>query len=224
MYHNLTGVNNTDGEILKEKLQAIANLVTLWYLPIIVSIGILGNTLTLIILLTEKKLAKILNPNDSFLKKFYQMKNQDKMTLARRSSTISKSSQLFAATNFSIIENNRAKSQQFQSHTFHNKNFSSANYFIFALASSDLVYNLILALVWISRANLYDVVNINYVCQITICISYICSFLSAAFTLLFTFQRFMAVVRPLKVATGFLLQSPRFITRLIIFLIGKICV
>ncbi len=224
-YTNFTHINNTDGELLKEKLQAIAQLVTLWYLPIIVSIGILGNTLTLIILVTEKKLASVLNPNDSFIKKFRHMKQRsDSQTLARRQSTMSKSSQLFTTTgNISTIDINRARNltQQYKGHKFNNQNFSSANYFIFALASSDLVYNLILALVWISRANLYDVVNINYVCQITICVSYICSFLSAAFTLIFTFQRFMAVVQPLKLATGFSLQSTRFIKRLILVLIGK---
>lgn len=56
-------------------------------------------------------------------------------------------------------------------------------------------------------------------CQSSIAITYMCSFLSAAFTTLFTFQRFIAIVNPLKSATSFSLQSTRIIRRVIIGLI-----
>lgn len=96
--------------------------------------------------------------------------------------------------------------------------FTSTNYFIFSLAISDLIYNFILACVWITRLGL-NILNINYICQISIFISYICSFLSAAFTTLFTFQRFIAVVNPLKSATSFSLQSKYVIRRVILVLL-----
>lgn len=231
MYYNssftISLSNQTNEDELKEKIQQIVHMVTLWYLPIIVCIGLIGNTLTLIILSCENKLTKAINPKDSFLTKFRSMRNrfevdQENQPVAlvgqHNNTNLSNFSGHSDARSYLLYQNknkiNRSK--------FTNHNFSSANYFIFALATSDLIYNFILSLVWISRANLYDVVNINYICQITICISYMCGFLSAVFTLLFTFQRFMAVVQPLKSATSFSLQSTHFIRRVIIFLISKI--
>jgi len=74
------------------------------------------------------------------------------------------------------------------------------------LAISDLIYNAILLCVWITRTG-FNILNIRYICELSIALSYICSFLSAAFTTCFTFQRFMAVVHPLKWATCVFLQS-----------------
>lgn len=213
----------TEDEDLKKKLQKIAGMVTLWYLPIIVSIGIIGNTLTLIILSTENKLQNIVNSQESFLQKFRNMKYNfaNSNIISAMDVNKIKSTSTASRCDTRLIANRNVTNFKISQLKPRDQNFSSSSYFIFALASSDLIYNSILALVWISRAELYDVVNINYVCQISIAISYICGFLSAAFTLLFTFQRFMAVVQPLKAATTFSLQSKRFIRRLIAFLIGK---
>ncbi len=224
MYYNgssaITLSNETDGDVLKEKIQQIAQMATLWYLPAIVSIGLIGNTMTLIILSYENKLTQSINPKDSFTEMFRSMKKRFTDDPGDKSSTCNNNSVVNANSDAKSFimnpTNNKINRSRFNNHPF-----SSASYFICALATSDLIYNFVLALVWISRAGLYDVVNINYVCQITICITYICGFLSAVFTLLFTFQRFMAVVQPLKSATSYSLQSIRFIRKLIIFLISK---
>ena len=203
-----------EAEDLKEKIQKISKLVTIFYLPIVVTIGLIGNTLTLIILSTESKLAKCFNQNDSFIQNFRNMNSNYNLHSRVKGSNMSIDAKLHCR-------------QQLLSHKYsnylpkkHHSQFLSTNYFIFALAVSDLVWNFILLLVWITEAGLYNVVNNNYICQVSIVISYVCSFLSAAFTLLFTFQRFLAVVKPLKLATGSMLQSTHFIRRLIIGLIA----
>jgi hypothetical protein len=212
IYYNVTSnlVKDYDDDDLKEKLQRIGKLVTLLYLPIIVSIGLIGNTLTIIILSTENKIMKFYNTNDSFIQNYRNMKSNTNNNDNNNSETLNLNRRL-------LLKQNNSKFKSIKLNK--NNQFSSTNYFIFALAVSDLVWNFILLLVWITEAGFYNIVNKNYVCQISIAISYICSFLSASFTLLFTFQRFMAVVKPLKSATGSLLQSTCFIRRIIICLI-----
>ena len=203
-----------EAEDLKEKIQKISKLVTIFYLPIVVTIGLIGNTLTLIILSSESKLAKCFNQNDSFIQNFRNMNSNYNLQSRVKSSNMSIDAKLHCRQ--------QLLSQKFTNYLpkKHHSQFLSTNYFIFALAVSDLAWNFILLLVWITEAGLYNVVNNNYICQVSIVISYVCSFLSAAFTLLFTFQRFLAVVKPLKSATGSTLQSTHFIRRLIIGLIA----
>jgi hypothetical protein len=87
--------------------------------------------------------------------------------------------------NTEIINNNSRKNKKPSSY---NTQFSSTNYFIFSLAVSDLIYNFFLALVVITKNDIMNILDREYFCEISVCITYICSFLSAAFTTLFTFQ------------------------------------
>lgn len=104
-------------------------------------------------------------------------------------------------------------------HSVYNTQFSSNKYFIFSLAVSDLAWNLVLALVWLTMNEIANVLNRNWLCQASVAITYICSFLSAAFTMLFTFQRFIAIVWPLRAVTSFALQSTRVIRRVIVIMV-----
>lgn len=190
--NNLTEIEQDD---LKQKLESLRDIVNVYYLPLIVSVGIIGNTLTLIILTFENKLSLIYDINSTFrqnLKMYY--------------------------------DRSMSKNQNYQNTLFNNykkshktSHFASSNYFIVFLAISDLIYNFILACVWITRLGL-NILNIKYICQFSVMISYICSFLSAAFTTLFTFQRFMAVANPLKSFNNFL-NSKKAIVRLTVVLI-----
>jgi hypothetical protein len=201
---NDTNLNETSHLEFQQKLETIRNLIFLYYLPTIVIIGIIGNTLTIIIISKEKSLLKLHDPTKSLRENFNELK----------------------ANNTNLLNVPNSVSKQTKRKLFIPKKvtnqFSSSNYFIFCLAVSDLVYNFILLLVWISRVG-FNIVHLKYVCQITIAISYICSFLSAAFTTLFTFQRFMAVSKPLKAATSFSLQSPYFIKLIIVCLVISSC-
>lgn len=203
-----TSTNHTTNIDVQRRLEHVRDLIALYYLPTIVIIGLIGNTLTIIILSKEKTLLKL---------------HESKKTIAnldKYSSNYQSVNQL--NTNKNSIKSHTQINLQMRKKAFTPKKpsnqFSSSNYFIFCLAVSDLMYNFVLLLVWISRVS-YNLVHIKYICQVTIAITYICSFLSAAFTTLFTFQRFMAVLRPLKSATNFSLQSPNFIKKLICALV-----
>ena len=186
-------------DTLKKKLEFFRNMVYLYYLPVIVLVGIMGNTLTIILLLKEKCLLNVYDPvktlKENLRKSFESIDQKYTSIMPPKSANMQRSS-----VNSSAVQ------------------FSSSNYFIASLAISDLVYNIILALVWLTRIGL-NVLNIRYICQISIALSYICSFLSAAFTTIFTFQRFMAVVYPLKSATSISLQSKAKIKSLILILV-----
>ncbi|RNA44905.1 neuropeptides capa receptor-like [Brachionus plicatilis] len=162
---------------LKIKLESFRDIINLYYLPTIVSIGIVGNMLTILIFTFEHKLAQFNNSNLTLVENLEKLYDQNK----------NKSDRIFK----------NAKIQK------NSSQMSSSNYFICFLAISDLVYNIILACVWITRIG-FNILNIPYICQASVMISYICSFLSAAFTTMFTFQRFMAVVNPLQMANNFL--------------------
>lgn len=170
--------NQSYEETLKAKLESFRDIINLYYLPLIVSIGIVGNILAILIFGFEAKLASFNNPNLTLVQNLEKI--YDQMTNKRNRKSFS---------NFKIKTNNFK--------------MNSSNYFICFLAISDLIYNIILACVWITRIG-FNILNKKYICQASVMISYICSFLSAAFTTLFTFQRFMAVVNPLKMSYNFL--------------------
>ncbi len=241
-YYNQTASHNVSLKNLdfQQKLDIIRQLIFLYYLPTIVIIGLIGNTLTIIILSKEKSLLKLYDSNKTIKDNFKNFSNQYhpsecNLTNQARSTTfnsVNNLNQIISIGNStndfncknqrnSIKSHNRINNQA-RKKTFTprkvNNHFSSSNYFIFCVAISDLMYNVVLLLVWISGVGI-NLVHIKYVCQITIAITYICSFLSAAFTTLFTYQRFMAVSRPLKLATTFSLQSPRFIKKVILVLV-----
>lgn len=196
----------------KQKLENLRNLVNKFYLPFIVTIGLIGNTFTIIIMSKESFLLRIYDSNLTF-KQNIQI-NMEK--LYPKSNT---------KQNLVLIKINDDKTctgtpqQQQAKNKKANTNASSSNIFIFSLAISDLIYNIVLALLCITRAGL-NILNINYVCQISIAVTYICSFLSAAFTTLFTFQRFIAVIDPLRSATSVSLHSRTKIKRIILVLIA----
>ena len=202
-------------------LDELEDIFNVYYLPTIVIIGIIGNLLTIIILSQENNLLQLYSSHYAA-----QTAKRNDTLIDRRNDTLidRKNDTLIEPSKKSILAKsasmkdilNAALSQEKKK--INRQRFSPTNYFIFSLAISDLFYNLILLLVWITNMNV-NMLNHNYVCQLSIFITYICSFLSAAFTTLFTFQRFMAVVKPLRSATSFSLQSTRFIRRLIIFLI-----
>lgn len=202
---NATNITKLD---IQQRLEHIRNLVSLYYLPTIVIIGLIGNTLTIIILSKEKSLLRLHDSSKSLRDNFEKFSSQynsvNHINQFHSKNSIKSQTQINLQTRRKTFTPKKATNQ-----------FSSSNYFIFCLAFSDLMYNFVLLLVWISRIG-YNLVHLKYICQLTIAITYICSFLSAAFTTLFTFQRFMAVLRPLKSATNFSLQSPCFIKRLIL--------
>ncbi|CAF0715581.1 unnamed protein product, partial [Brachionus calyciflorus] len=183
--------NSTIQDDLKQRLESLRDIVNLYYLPLIVSIGLIGNILTLLIFTFENNLATIYDSSLSFRK------------------------------NLEILYQKQISKQenQFKNYNKPKKivHLAASNYFIVFLAISDLIYNFILACVWITRLGL-NILNIKYICQISVMISYICSFLSAAFTTLFTFQRFMAVVNPLESTNNFL-HSKKVIIKLTLVLI-----
>ena len=187
-FNNVQNNNSTENteEEIRKKIEVFRNMVYLYYLPLIVLIGIIGNSITLVILSFEKKLLSIYDVTKSF------------------------KANIEASLNINnVVKNIKRHSGGVQ--------FSSSNYFIASLAISDLIYNLILLCLWITRMG-FNILNIRYICEISIALSYICSFLSAAFTTMFTFQRFMAVVYPLKSATCVSLQS-KFKIKILIFLL-----
>lgn len=65
---NQTLSQENSQEELKKKLEYLRDLVNLYYLPIIVSIGLIGNTLTIIILSQENKLSNFYDANETFKK------------------------------------------------------------------------------------------------------------------------------------------------------------
>lgn len=170
-FNNLVN-NNSSEENLKEKLESLRDIINFYYLPLIVSIGIIGNLLSILIFTFEQKLASFNDQNMSLVQNLEKLCEKN----PRKRNRISK---LF----------------KIQMH--------SSNYFICFLAISDLVYNIILACVWITKIG-FNILDRKYICQLSVMISYICSFLSAAFTIMFTFQRFMAVVNPLQLANNFI--------------------
>ena len=197
-------MNSTQEEenSLKLKLENFRNLINTFYFPLIVTIGLIGNTLIIIILRKENKLMEWHDRHELIRKKRSNLnKELEQNDLQQPLAGKSRPNNQFSA-------NNKRKASV-------SPGFSSTNYFLFGLAISDLIYNFILALLYLTRIGVYDILNMNYVCQTTIAITYICSFLSAAFTMLFTFQRFIAVVFPLKSATTFSLQSKNVIRRVI---------
>jgi hypothetical protein len=193
---NSTQVENS----LKLELENVRNLINMYYFPLIVTIGLIGNTLIIIILSKENKLMEWYSKHETIRKnRSIKNKNIQQDDLQQP---------LGCRPNSQFIPKHKRKASI-------SVGFSSTNYFLFSLAISDLIYNFILALLYLTRIGVYDILNMNYVCQTTIAITYICSFLSAAFTMLFTFQRFIAVVFPLKSATTFSLQSKNVIRRVI---------
>ena len=188
---------NTD-DILRKKIEAFRNMVYLYYLPIIVLIGIIGNSLTLVILFFEKKLLSLYDVTKPFKANIESSLNTNNNNNNKQTNGVKNNKRMVSISS--------------------GVQFSSSNYFIASLAVSDLIYNVILLCVWITRIG-FNVLNIRYICEISVALSYICSFLSAAFTTCFTFQRFMAVVYPLKSATSVSLQSKLKIKILIFILI-----
>jgi hypothetical protein len=185
--------NNHDS--LRVKIEIFRNLLYLYYLPLIVLVGIIGNSMTLLIVSLEKKLLLMYDSTKTF--------NQNMQASLSANNHQSKGGK--------SIKRNLA-----------GVHFSTSNYFIGFLSISDLIYNIILMLVWITRVG-FNILNTRYICEVSIALSYICSFLSAAFTTMFTFQRFMACVYPLKSATSYSLQSKSKIKCLTFILIVFSC-
>lgn len=249
---------------VSDTFDIISDFVQKYAMPIIVTVGLIGNILTLIILSKERYLNLLYDVNLSFkenLKNNY-LKRTSTLTANVLNNNDGQSTATFRNNNNNNNHNQgnmlspdyappsfstsgaattsgvaSAKRKQFlkarlkkklQTTSRYNKpsyanQFSSTNYFIFSLAVSDLIYNIVLALAWVTETEIYNFLHRNYLCQISVMLTYICSFLSAAFTTLFTFQRFMAIVNPLRSATSFSLQSTRVIRRVVLGLFVISC-
>jgi hypothetical protein len=199
---------------LQKSLVKLRDISNHYYLPMIVTIGIVGNILTIIILVKEKELSNLVESN-RLLKT-----NSNIAFRYKRKETLESASVI--AEPSTVLNNNERKMTLLNQQFRYKSQFSSTSYFILSLALSDLVYNFILAFVYLSHVGI-NLLHANFICQASIFISYICSFLSASFTTLFTFQRFMAVKFPLKTATSVSLQSKHVIKRAILTLFGCAC-
>ena len=200
--------------ILQKNLLKLRDISNYYYLPMIVTIGIVGNILTIIILVKEKQLSNLVESNRL-------LKTNSSIAFRYKRKETIESTSIVAETS-KILNHNERKMTLLNQNFRYKSQFSSTSYFILSLAMSDLVYNIILAFVYLSHMGIH-LVHANFICQASIFISYICSFLSASFTTLFTFQRFMAVKFPLKTATSFSLQSKRVIKRAILTLLVCAC-
>jgi hypothetical protein len=233
------------------KIDGLTKFVEQYALPIIVSVGLIGNILTIIILSKEKDLTSLYDINASFkenLKQNYLKRTSTSAPNSPENSLVMYNNEMTggggrggggesmrkpspvseAATKRQQFLRAKLKSKMLTTGKFnmtskYSSQFSSTNYFIFSLAVSDLVYNFVLALMWLTTNDIINVLNRDYVCQISVMTTYVCSFLSAAFTTLFTFQRFMAIVNPLKSATSFALQSTRVIRMVVLALFIFAC-
>jgi hypothetical protein len=250
---NITKTNQTqsDDDILEKHLNSLASKLNKYYLPLIAFVGLIGNTLTIIILSKENKLLRLSQSTKSIKnhlteeyskaapireRNSFNAKNNENHVMIIESSRCSQkrdsenkeSSKRDSQKSLrvpSVSRQARLSTKNIYLGKLNNglnstsQSFSSTNYFIFSLAVSDLLYNIILALLWITENHKINILHINYICQVSIAVSYICSFLSSAFTTLFTFQRFIAVAKPLRSATSFTLQSIKSIRRIIVILI-----
>lgn len=218
-------------QTVKPHLEVLKDFIYKYILPMIVGIGLVGNSLTIIILSKEHELNALYDSSRTFRENL-------RLQLAKRSSSSSKSTVVAAATttppaanvdahspaaaavttsalsaataatvttaaaavgmadsvatyhrkSAALAASNNNNTSRKQKKSVYNTQFSSTNYFIFSLAVSDLIYNVVLALVWITKNDLMNILDRDYLCQSSVAVTYICSFLSAAFTTLFTFQ------------------------------------
>ena len=158
-----------------------------------VTIGLIGNSLTIIILIKEHELNSIYDPACSFrenLQLQYIKRSVSSNVAHDHTTNMSIGSPTFTDPTLQTRKNhNRLESRKSKRPaSVYNTQFSSTNYFIFSLGVSDLIYNIILAFVWITKNDYINILNRDYLCQSSVAVTYICSFLSAAFTTLFTFQ------------------------------------
>jgi hypothetical protein len=85
----------------------------------------------------------------------------------------------------------RTRSQQFR----------RARFFLISLAISDSIYLIILLCYWLEEMRIYNILNRNIICQTTVYITYVASFMSSAIVLAFTVQRVISIVFPFAQST-----------------------
>jgi hypothetical protein len=139
--------------------------------PVVISIGLVTNLLILIVMLNEEALLR-------FQKGVKLITNMKECDSIRR--LIVKHSSFFK----------HRQTRLFAS-------ISLTNSLLFALAFSDIFNNIIPLIAWLTDLNLVDFLAIDFNCQLFSYLKYICRFLSAMFTLMYTIQRFVAVWSPL---------------------------
>lgn len=186
----------------KMRLEILTDFIYKYILPILVTIGLVGNSLTIIILSKEHELNSLYDPGCSFREnlrlqyiKHSVCGNGGHDLSSGCINSIGSPTLTEAVTNAQYRKSTKlegrsksARSGGKRPASVYNTQFSSTNYFIFSLAVSDLIYNIVLALVWITKSGYMNILNRDYLCQSSVAVTYICSFLSAAFTTLFTFQ------------------------------------
>lgn len=70
--------------------------------------------------------------------------------------------------------------------------------FLFYMAISDTIYLMILFCLWLS--NYVNILHRPIICQLTLYLTYVCNFINAYYTIAFTTQRLVAVIRPFRVS------------------------
>ncbi len=70
--------------------------------------------------------------------------------------------------------------------------------FLFYMAISDTIYLFILFCLWLS--NYVNILHRPYICELTLYLTYVCNFINAYYTVSFTAQRLLAVVKPFRVS------------------------
>jgi hypothetical protein len=146
-------------------------IIHLFFPATIASIGLTTNILTLVIMLNEISLLR-------FYKQVSQQPTQDKKWL------MSQAAQIFRRKTNNTM-------RFYTAVTF-------ANSFLFALAISDLVNNTLILVPLLSSVNL-NLLGIGFICKSLAFLKHACRYLSAMFTLMYTFQRCVAVSNPLSV-------------------------
>jgi hypothetical protein len=93
-----------------------------------------------------------------------------------------------AGNSITIIIFRRTKNQQFR----------RTRFFLISLAASDTIYLFVLLCHWFDKVDIYNVLNRQFVCQVSVYVTYVTSFMSSAIVLAFTVQRYISIAFPFK--------------------------
>ncbi len=82
-----------------------------------------------------------------------------------------------------------------------NQQYRRSRFFLISLAISDSVYLLVLLCYWLEEMGIYNILKRNVICQTTVYITYVASFMSSAIVLAFTVQRVISIIFPFEQST-----------------------
>jgi hypothetical protein len=176
-------------------LETVRHITSHYYLPVVVSVGLATNILTLIVMIHEGSLLK-------FSKQAAQIGHGPVQVIAEASAVF--------------------RRRHANNHSNSSPSLSFANSFLFALAVSDLLNNILVLVPLLTQINL-NLLEVSSVCKIYSLLKHVCRFLSHTFTLMYTIQRFVAVHDPLS---GFRKESHSAVKSgsTIVGLVGFACV